>query len=187
VTEAFCQLLDGTRGDLLHPKPEWFEVRALAHSLSSKYRWGGQSIGRITVAQHCVIVSRALGEDATLSFCGLMHEMDEHLLPEVVSPLKRTPQMAWFRDLCELHMATGCQWYGLSYPWPSEVQEAVKHADLAVCEAEARDLTADREWRRCGVPPIEERIRPLSPDVAEQEFLGRYSYLQALRRGGSAA
>lgn len=189
LTPGFMQLLDGTRGDIFNPRPEFFEVRALAHSLASKNRWGGQSIGRITVTQHCVIVSRCIdsalraaghGERFVLlaALCGLLHELDEHLLPEVVSPLKKHPQMAWFRDLCELHMRVGAQWFGIEYPWPYDIARAIKTADAAACETEARDLTANTEWRRApGVVPLSDRIVPLDPDVAEAEFLDRFEFL----------
>lgn len=180
---AYCQLLDGTKADIFNPQPEWFEIRALAHSLSSKFRWCGQSRGRITVAQHCVIVSRVLDRTANsiVAFYGLLHELDEHLLPEIQAPLKRAPEMAWFRELCEKHMAVGSQWHGLEWPWPEWLAREVKLADLQVQETEARDLTANAEWRRTGAEPLLGTIVPMSPDIAEQEFLGRYGYLNALR------
>lgn len=190
LTPGFMQLLDGTQADIFNPHPEYFEVRALAHSLASKYRWGGQSRERIVVAQHCTIVSRAIEysprfnfDSPTMrlraAFCGHLHELDEHLLPEIVAPLKRHPQMAWFRELCEFHMRIGANWFGLEYPWPVEIAKAIKMADAAVCEAEARDLTANAPWRRApDVEPWGETISPLDPDVAEEEFLSRFTYLK---------
>lgn len=182
MNEAHCMLLDGTRANIFDPKPEWFDIRAVAHSLSSKFRWNGQARERITVAEHCVNVSRALHGNPLVSFCGLIHELDEHLLPDVPAPLKRAPEMAWWRELCERHMAAGSKWFGLEYPWPEWIVAEVKAADLRMQETEARDLTANAEWRRTGAEPYAQIIRPLSPDVAEKDFLGRYSYLNALRR-----
>jgi hypothetical protein len=180
VSAIVYQLLDGSDADISNPRPEWFEVRALAHSLSGKFRWCGQSRERITVAEHSVRVSRMFA-DPLIAFYALLHELDEHLLPDCPSPLKRAPEMVWYRSLCEKHIEIGSRWHGLEYPWPAAVADAVHAADLIMLATETRDLTANvAAWLK-RVEPLPDRIVPMSPDVAEQEFLGRYSHLNSLR------
>jgi hypothetical protein len=179
VNEAIVQIWDGRAADLHRPQPDWFDVRAVAASLASKTRFCGQASARMTIAEHCVRMSR-LTSDPTLAIYALLHECDEHLLPDIPAPLKRAPEMEWYRTLCEKHQAAGHAHFGLAYPRSPDVEAWIRAADLTMLATEARDLMAPADWWS-KVEPLPDRIVPMSPDVAEQEFLGRYNYLNALR------
>lgn len=181
TTAAVCQLLDGRIVDIRNPEPSWFDIRTVAWSLSSKNRFGGMATARYSVAEHCLRLSR-LTSDPILATYGILHELDEVCaLPDVPSGLKYVPEMAWYRALCDRHQAAGHAAFGLQWPRPPSVESWVKAADAIMLATERRDLMAPSEWKP-EAEPLPEKIVPMSPDVAEREFLARWGYLQALRR-----
>lgn len=106
----------------------------IAHALSLTCRYGGHvPVGLYSVAQHSVLVSRYV--PAGLEPWGLMHDAAEAFLPDVPRPAK-----ALLPDYCALEdriLARVARCFGLDGVEPPD---EVKHADLLVLAAEARDL-----------------------------------------------
>ena len=177
TTMTIAQLYAGF-GDLSDPQPEWFAIKTVAHALSDKTRFCGQAkVKGYTVAQHCVLVSR-LFTDRHLALFGLLHELDEVVLPDMPSSLKAAPSFAFYRELCELHMKAGCAHFCLEYPWPTEVKAAIKAADTILLATEARDVMGGQtfDWE-LGHEPLAERIDVWPAHRAEQRFLERFAEL----------
>lgn len=178
MSSAFIQALSGAAVDLFSPKPEWFDIATVAHSLSDKTRFCGQAkVKGYTIAQHCVLVSRCFTDRFTAKH-GLLHELDECMLPDLPSSLKASPEFAFYRELCERHMKAGSAAFGLAYPWPEKVHAEVKLADRILLATEARDIMGGQafDWQ-LGVEPLPERIEVWPAHRAAQRFLERYCEL----------
>ena len=61
---AWQRMLSGRRLDLLDPSPLDIEIADIAHGLARVARWNGQTKGdhAFSVAQHCLLVERFVGE-----------------------------------------------------------------------------------------------------------------------------
>ena len=174
---AIIQALNGDAVDLFNPRPEWFSLRAVAHSLSDKNRFCGQARQKgYSVAQHCWMVS-SLFTDRDVALRALLHELDEYLLPDIPGPLKRAPEMAWYRDICDRHMVAGCVHFGITWLWPTEVKAAIKCADEIVLATEARDLTVHAAFWLKEAAPLKQTIVAWSAYRAEEEFVARFGEL----------
>jgi len=80
--------------DLFHiGESNWVELEAKA--LSNIMRWGGQfdrSEGALSVASHCILVSRYLHEEhgSLLAYAGLHHDIEEAFgVGDIPTPIKR--------------------------------------------------------------------------------------------------
>jgi hypothetical protein len=83
----------------LEPKPDQICIEDIAYGLAGKYRFGGQSPVRYTVAQHSVEVCRWLAaQNASVDACqwGLMHDVAEAWLVDWQRPVKW--QQQWYDD-----------------------------------------------------------------------------------------
>ncbi len=110
----------------------------------------------------------------------LLHEPDEIYMPDVPSPVKHAPVMAWYRDLCALHEAAAFECWGLEPGMP----QAVKIADSVMLATELRDLMGPlpRPRKLELPPPLEMKIVPWSRELAEERFLARFAQLDGIRR-----
>jgi hypothetical protein len=105
---------------------------------------------------------------------GLLHDAVEAYLCDLPAPVKRAPQM-WFYRTSEalLIRAIACR-FGL----PPAAPESVKQADRVALATEFRDVTTadDPDWiiSECGCEPLVGlHITPWPPAVAEDRLLRR--------------
>ena len=158
------------------PKPEEVELRDIAHALSLKCRWGGHVPRFFSVAQHSVIVAKALldaGHDRETCLWGLLHDAAEAYWPDVPRPVKfAVPEFA-HRELAILQAVT----IYFSLPWP--VPKPVHEMDGRVLMTEARQLWNPALELDLPFEPLGKVIHPLSPVLAEEQFLKAYETLTA--------
>src|SRR6202042_2288183 len=84
------------------PDPAQWDAGDIARALANQCRFGGHSRVFYSVAQHCVIVSRAVeerGGDVEDVLAALMHDAGEAYLGDMPHPIKHRSELgAAFRD-----------------------------------------------------------------------------------------
>ncbi|MGA3099667.1 MAG: HD family hydrolase [Bryobacteraceae bacterium] len=154
----------------LCPSPEEIDIGDVAHSLSQMCRFVGHTDGFYSIAQHSVLVSELVPRGDAL--WGLLHDASEAYLCDLPAPIKRDPEMSFYRIAEDRLMRTICRKFGL----PPEMPQSVMAADRLALATEFRDVTTvdDPAWilAECGVAPISDyTIFPWPPAVAEDRFL----------------
>ena len=159
----------------LCPSPEEIDIDDIAHSLSQMCRFLGHTDGFHSIAQHSVLVSELVPRQDAL--WGLLHDASEAYLCDLPAPIKREPEMSFYRIAEDRLMLAVCQKFGL----PPQMPQSVMAADKIILATEFRDVTTvdDLDWiiQECGHAPLDRWITPWPPAVAEDRFLARFREL----------
>ncbi len=166
------------------PESYPYSIGEIAHALSNLCRFAGHLAGFYSVAEHSVLVSRALGIEAwqTLKFPGdlnpllraaLIHDASEAFLMDLPRPLKRLPGLEGYRVLEDRVQLAIERRFGLEGHHDAK---AIKRADAAVLVAEKRQLRPPHLFGErgdiCeGVEPADVTCRGLAPRLAREFFL----------------
>lgn len=158
----------------LDPQPEDICIDDIAHALSKICRFGGHTKEFYSVAQHSVIVSNIVPPHLALT--GLMHDATEAYIGDVVRPLKYS-----LPDYIQIEQRL---WEVIAerFNLPSVLPPEIKHADNRALVTERRDLLAvQRQWGAWtkDYAPIEWKIKPQPPVIAESLFSLRFAELMA--------
>lgn len=168
------------------PKPEQFNLEAIAHGLSMQVRFNGHIDHFYSVAQHSVYVSRVTRlREAKL--WGLMHDAAEYVIGDIPTPVKRylPPEV----DEVEEGIARAiCERFNV--PRSTGIDADVKRADYQLLLEEAMTLHPDRKnnletWRLKTDRPITEyhllNVDPLyfpwPPALAKSQFIAEFQAL----------
>jgi hypothetical protein len=108
----------GTYVNVFDPKPEMFLIEDIAEGLAYKYRWGGHSSVKITVAEHSVMVSNGLPIRHKLA--GLLHDASEAYLSDIPSPIKQL--LPEYKTIEDNVMACIALKFGFSWPLSTRVK-----------------------------------------------------------------
>lgn len=177
----------GSYFDFLRPEESKVCIEDIAHALSQICRFGGHTREFYSVAQHSILVSRALSDESIVqgapdhwkkqrSFEGLLHDMAEAYIGDITSPLKQI--LPEYKAIEKRVEAVLFAHFGIYHPLP----EAVKYADLVLLATEQRDLMPahDDEWVLIkGIKPLLETIVPMAPADAFRAFMLRFEELAA--------
>lgn len=176
-------MLDQRKGDWMQtatgeafwpidPRPEEVHIEDIAHALSLICRYGGHCQQFYSVAQHSILVSRALPEKHKL--WGLLHDASEAYVIDVPRPLK--PFLTGYREAEDKVMEVIAERFGLSMPMPPEV----KRVDNAILADEAAQIMGKppRDWN-LPEPALGIAISPMEPALAKHAFLRDFSNLQS--------
>lgn len=151
MTAPWIQTRSGAAIDLLDPDPTTIVLADLAYALAHLNRYTGHT-GAYSVAQHSVLVARALrdeGHTEGVQRAGLMHDAHEAIVGDVSSPVKRA-LVAIVRDVDPWHELErrAARAVASRFGLPRDLPQAVKIMDLRMLLAEARDLLAPppRPW-----------------------------------------
>jgi hypothetical protein len=170
------------------------DVHEIAHALSLKNRFTGQTSIPYSVAEHAVRGSRLLSPAFAGAF--LLHELSEVYLPDIASPLKpyvyvyrptedtNRPERVTWADLEREHTHVILKALGLSSIEPLIYSPEIKAMDLAMLMAEKRDLLgpAPEPWGFEDVTPADTgTITPWVWHQAESEFVHLFRSLFGAR------
>lgn len=160
----------------VHPlnlRPEDIDIKDIAHALSLQCRFAGHVKQFYSVAEHSIRVSHCC--DKADALWGLLHDASEAYLVDLPKPLKCLPEFAAYRSAEQSAIRVICQRFGL----PVEQPESVTKADATLLATEALDLMAPLhpDWQITTIVPLMYPTAPLDWQVAEHEFLHRFSKL----------
>jgi hypothetical protein len=151
----------------IDPRASEVHIEDIAHALSMMCRYNGHCKVFYSVAEHSVLVSRALPDD--LAMWGLLHDASEAYIADIVRPAKRF--ITGYHEAETRIMNAVCERFGLQPTMPSEV----KRVDNAILADESAALLgpvpADWGLRE---PPLGVDIIGFSPWDAETLFINRY-------------
>ena len=161
--------VSGQRFYFLEPEKHAYNILDIAHSLAQINRFNGHCKFPYSVAQHSWTVSLMVPKEDALA--GLLHDGVEAYTGDVTGPLKcLLPDY----KVIEFIIARAIyKWFNL----PAELPASVKEADMIMLATELHHLMPrDPEYWLHTSPysPLEQPIRQMTPDMAEQIFLGRY-------------
>jgi 5'-deoxynucleotidase YfbR-like HD superfamily hydrolase len=176
-------MLSGRRLDLLNPSPLDVEIEDIAHGLARVARWNGQTKGEhaFSVAQHCILVERIVGDINPRLACGarlaaLLHDAPEYVVGDLISPFKAAVGIDYkdfeLRLLAAIHLR-----FGLPASPPADLKDLIKRADTYAAYFEATQLAgfdAEEAKRFFGNPPSglkRPKLVPLSVSDAQSQFL----------------
>lgn len=163
----WMQTFSGGRFYPLSPRPEELEPVDIAHALSLLCRFGGHVDRFYSVAEHCVLMSRAVAPEYALA--ALLHDATEAYVVDVPRPLKR--QLPGYREIEEQVWFAIAHRFGLDFELPAEVHEA----DNRILVNERRELLSHAEpWSSIeGLEPLPVEIVGWDPLTAEAEYRHR--------------
>lgn len=182
-------LIGGRQVDLRNPKTTDIHIDDIAGALSKLCRFSGHVREFYSVAQHCVLVARALPKD--LQLMGLLHDASEAYLNDITRALKHSPEMAAYRYLEEKWENVIFLRYGLG-----EFDPRIKIIDRALARIEYATLLMNINlqptspagrvstmYTRGGHYDVRDAsglpydIAPLTPGEAERLFLDTFTKL----------
>lgn len=155
-------------------RPDDVCIEDIAHHLACLNRFTGATRVPISVAEHCVRMSRICPPELALE-C-LLHDATEAYLNDQARPVK--PQLHNFRNLEEKAEVAIRKALGLP---GREHPQAVKSWDNVMLVWEARDLDhqIEEKYSYIEIPEEYGKITPWGWKKAEREFLARYEELTA--------
>jgi uncharacterized protein len=165
----------------LDPQPADIDIKDIAHALSMLCRYGGHTSKFYSVAEHCVLMSRAVEPENAL--WALLHDATEAYMGDMVRPLKRS--MPMYAKAENDLMLVICVRFGLPWGCPTKVKEADNR--ILVNERTALMTAPPLPWAEVeDLEPLAIEITGWDPLHAKQEYLRRYMELVDDRLVGGA-
>ena len=178
VRGDWMQTYTGHRYYPLTPQPEEIFPEDIAHALAMLCRYGGHVDRFYSVAEHCVLMSRAVSPEHALA--ALLHDATEAYVCDVPRPLKRVlPGYSDIEDLAAI--AIGGR-FGIA---PEKFSSGpVKEADNRILLDETAALMRNREpWSVDDLEPLGVNVTGWYPEFAEQRYLERLKELTSAQEG----
>lgn len=163
----------------LDPRPEDIDVRDIAHALSNICRYGGHVQQFYSVAEHCVLMSRALrreGHSREVQLAALLHDATEAYVGDMIRPLKR--MLPAYSEAEGKVAAALEEWSGINLVI---TDPAVHDADMRICVNEKNELMwpAPQPWDTDDLDPLPVTVYCWMPLKAERKYLDRFQELTA--------
>lgn len=158
----------------MDPRPHEVFIEDIAHALSMICRFGGHCRRFYSVAEHCVLISRAAPAESKL--WALLHDAPEGYIGDKIRPLK--PYLGGYREAEQKIMRAICVRFNLHLDQPA----IVKALDLALLMDE-RDqaMAAPPQAWDVDVEPLGVELQFWSPTRAKREFLSTFKKLGGRR------
>lgn len=165
--------------NFLNPQPEQIDIRDVARGLAYEYRWCGQGVRRITVAEHSIAAARvALKRDKghRVAQLALLHDAHEFAMKDLPTPLKVC--LEEYEVLASRLQAAILAAFNVQPPTAAET-EAVDEIDstLAILEAQAGFAPAGFKADKPVAPDWGVPLLGSQPWIAEEDFLRLFNRL----------
>lgn len=130
----------------LKPRPEQICIEDIAHALGNTCRFSGHTSRYISVAEHCIRVSRVLRKlSPAMGMLGLLHDATEAYLTDIPRPYKHL--LVGYKEY-ETALAN-CIFEALGMPFREPFGAEVKDADELLLAVEQYELMPDTKfWPR---------------------------------------
>lgn len=169
---SFVQTRSGIPFFPLAPVVQDIEMRDIAHSLSLLCRYNGHTSRFYSVAEHCVLLSRAV--DREHARWALLHDATEAYVGDLVWPLKE--EVPDYKRIEDGVMLAVCEKFGLDHVQPDQVKEFDRR--IVLDEREALMSPARTPWPALeGFSPLGVQVEGWSPDRAKSEYTSRFRQL----------
>lgn len=175
MNSPYIITFSGKAFNLIEPQREQIVIEDIAHALARENRFNGHTKAAYSVAQHCYHASFCVPPEFALE--ALMHDAAEAYIKDIPSPIKLL--LPDYRALEQRVEMAICERFGL----PLALSSCVKYADLIMLASEKRDLgiVDENPWPLLnGIPFVDFTIEPMTAEVAEHLFMGRYVELTEL-------
>lgn len=148
----------------LDPRPEDVDPSDIAHALANQCRFAGHCLRFYSVAEHSILVSRALPPEHQL--WGLLHDASEAYLVDVPRPLK--PFLRGYVEMEAAVMSAICRRFDI----PEEMPPEVKRVDNAILASEAaQNMSPPPErWSTDSGERVGVNLYYWSPETAERAY-----------------
>jgi hypothetical protein len=171
----------------IDPYPSEISIEDIAHSLAMQCRFAGHCLRFYSVAEHSVLVSRALPPH--LKLWGLLHDAAEAYVLDVVRPLK--PFLPGYREIEDRVMVAICAHFCLDLDpmtSPPAMPSEVKLVDnrILLSERDQNMLPTSHVWglaqaaAGAGFGPLDVTLQFWSPYEAERQFLAEFADISDL-------
>lgn len=165
------QTFTGRRFYPLDPQPDEIDPLDIAHALSLICRYGGHVTRFYSVAEHCVLMSRAVEPEHAL--WALLHDATEAYVGDMVRPLKHhLPEYRAIEDKVMNAVATR---FRITNVMPAEVKAADN--SILLDERAALLTPTDEVWGVDGLEPLGVDVAGLPPEAAEYAYTERLTEL----------
>jgi hypothetical protein len=199
LAKVYAHTASGKKFFPYAPAPEQVDIETIARHLACQARWNGATRHRFlpdriyySVAEHSVYVADYVANELDrpdLAFDALMHDAAEAYIPDLIRPLKYSPEFrAPFKAVEERIEKVIAKKFRLQFPMPKEV----KTADDALCLAEWNQIVprdAGEIWQNAletEVKPAHIGIAMLQPLEAYRLFMDRFNALVGLHERQAA-
>lgn len=174
-TGDWMQTYTGRKFWPLDPRADEICIEDIAHGLSMQCRYAGHCLQFYSVAEHSVLLSRALPDE--LKLWGLLHDAAEAYVLDVIRPLK--PALSGYREIEDRVMVEVCQRFGLNYLGsPSSMPSMVKEADNRILvDEKQQNMAPGLVWGTDSLAPLGVELQFWTPGRAEYQFLAEFSRL----------
>jgi len=180
IPDPMAMLMTGRMLNIAKPDPALLTIEVIARGLARECRFGRQTIGWLSVAEHSINVSKLVR--VGLRRAALLHDAPEFILGDMISPLKKhLPDYRGFEDGLAEAIA-------MAHRFPSAAAFShpdIKAADAAVAWAEARwtmppgaDMPAEPEDPALAMAARDLHIHCWDANQAERNFLREWNRLQ---------
>lgn len=164
----WMQTFTGRRFYPLSPRPEDVDPVDIAHALSLLCRYGGHVDRFYSVAEHCVLMSRAVAPEHAL--WALLHDATEAYVVDVPRPLKRS--LPGYKDIESVVMVAIVERFGLpSVFMPDQVHDADNR--ILLTERNALMSASSEPWVMEHLGPLDVEIHAWPPAEAERQYTAR--------------
>ncbi len=175
---GWMQTFTGVSFYPLDPRAADISIEDVANGLANCCRYAGQCKRFYSVAEHCVTVSHHVPKQYARE--GLLHDLSEAYLGDMVRPLKHTDAMKEFRKAEAAIEACAADAFALDTS--PEAHAAVKLVDDRILIDEINQLqhTPSAYLERMdtrGITALGVTIKGWSPARAKRRFLARYAEL----------
>ena len=162
----------------MRPDIEDISILDIAHALSMQCRYNGHVTKFYSVAQHCVLMARYLGDEGysrETQLWALLHDATEAYVGDMIRPLKRS--MPAYVAAEDAVMSVIAEKYGLE---GTTMPAIVKDADnrILLNERAALMVPTSHRWAVDHLEPLRMMpITPWTPEQAKASYLNEFAWL----------